>query len=53
MARRCFLDTNVLIYSVDRADPVKQEQALEIIARHAKAKTGVISTQVLQEFLGI
>ena len=50
MARRSFIDTNVLIYSVDRADPGKQETALGLIARHAKERTGVISTQVLQEF---
>ena len=50
MAARSFLDTNLLIYSVDRADPAKQNTALELIARHAKNRTGVISTQVLQEF---
>jgi predicted nucleic acid-binding protein len=50
MAARSFLDTNILIYSVDRADPAKQNTALELIARHAKDRTGVISTQVLQEF---
>lgn len=50
MARRSFLDTNVLIYSVDRADRAKQEAALGLIAQHAKERTGVISTQVLQEF---
>ena len=50
MARRSFIDTNVLIYSVDRADPAKQATALGLIARHAKERTGVISTQVLQEF---
>lgn len=50
MARRSFLDTNVLIYSVDRADRVKQETALTLLAQHAKARTGVISTQVLQEY---
>ena len=50
MARRSFLDTNVLIYAVDRADAAKQTIALELIARHAKERTGVISTQVLQEF---
>jgi len=50
MARRSFLDTNVLIYSVDQADPGKQEVALGLIARQAKERTGVISTQVLQEF---
>ena len=50
MAKRSFFDTNVLIYSVDRADPAKQTIALGLIARHAKERTGVISTQVLQEF---
>ena len=50
MARRSFLDTNVLIYAVDRADAAKQAIALGLITRHAKARTGVISTQVLQEF---
>lgn len=50
MAKRSFLDTNVLVYAVDRADPVKQEMALGLIARHGKDRTGVISTQVLQEF---
>jgi predicted nucleic acid-binding protein len=50
MAARSFLDTNILIYSVDRADPAKQDTALELIARHAKDRTGVISTQMLQEF---
>jgi predicted nucleic acid-binding protein len=50
MARRSFLDTNVLIYSVDGADSAKQGAALGVIERHARGKTGVISTQVLQEF---
>ncbi len=50
MAARSFLDTNVLIYSIDRANPGKQDTALELIARHAKERTGIISTQVLQEF---
>ena len=50
MAQRSFLDTNVLIYSVDRADSAKQDAALGVISRHAKERTGVISTQVLQEF---
>jgi len=50
MARRSFFDTNVLIYSVDSADSARQGVALEVIERHARGKTGVISTQVLQEF---
>jgi len=50
MAQRSFLDTNILVYSVDRADARKQEIALGLIAQHAKQRTGIISTQVLQEF---
>lgn len=50
MVRPSFLDTNVLLYSVDRSDLEKQERALGLIARHAKERNGVISTQVLQEF---
>ena len=50
MAARSFLDTNILIHSVDRADISKRIIALDLIARHAKERTGVISTQVLQEF---
>ncbi len=50
MAARSFLDTNVLIYAVDLADRAKQDIALGLIAQHAKDRTGVISTQVLQEF---
>jgi len=50
MAATTFLDTNILIYSVDRADSSKQETAIALIAKHATNRTGVISTQVLQEF---
>lgn len=50
MAATTFFDTNILIYSVDRADPAKQETAIALIAEHASNRTGVISTQVLQEF---
>jgi predicted nucleic acid-binding protein len=47
---RTFIDTNILLYAIDRADPVKQEIAIHLIETHAKKRTGIISTQVLQEF---
>ena len=50
MATRVFIDTNVLVYSIDRADPAKRKQALDWIATLARTGAGVISTQVLQEF---
>jgi predicted nucleic acid-binding protein len=48
MSDRAFLDTNILLYAHDRADPVKQARAREVIAS-GKGDL-VISTQVLQEF---
>jgi len=47
---RSFFDTNVLIYTDDKAAPVKQRRALELVAEHRRAGTGVISLQVLQEY---
>ncbi len=47
---RTFFDTNILLYAIDRAGPVKQEIAIRLIETHAKNRTGIISTQVLQEF---
>jgi predicted nucleic acid-binding protein len=50
MSVRSFLDTNVLVYADDRAAPAKQRRALEVIAEHRRAGTGVVSLQVLQEY---
>ena len=50
MSVRSFFDTNVLIYTDDKAAPVKQRRALELVAEHRRAGTGVISLQVLQEY---
>jgi|SRR5450432_339620 len=47
---RSFFDTNVLIYADDRATPAKQRRALELMAEHRRAGTGVVSLQVLQEY---
>jgi predicted nucleic acid-binding protein len=50
MSVRSFLDTNVLIYADDNAAPAKQRCALELVAEHRRAGTGVVSLQVLQEY---
>jgi predicted nucleic acid-binding protein len=50
MPARSFFDTNVLIYADDKATPAKQRRALELIAEHRRARTGVLSMQVLQEY---
>jgi predicted nucleic acid-binding protein len=47
---RSFLDTNILVCAEDRADPVKQKKAVELILAHKRQRTGVVSLHVLQEF---
>jgi predicted nucleic acid-binding protein len=50
MTARCFVDSNVLIYSDDlRAGP-KRDRARELIEEVMMAGTGVLSLQVLQEY---
>jgi predicted nucleic acid-binding protein len=50
MSALIFVDTNVLIYALDRADPKKQEAARVWRAALWKNRRGRISYQVLQEF---
>jgi len=45
-----FIDTNIIIYANDARDEVKQKRALHIMAEQMKAGSGVVSTQVLQEY---
>ena len=50
MSGRTFLDSNVLVYSVDEspAEKVKHERAVELFS--VEPENLVVSTQVLQEF---
>lgn len=50
MSVRSFFDTNVLVYSDDKSAPAKQRRALQLVAEHRRAKTGVVSLQILQEY---
>jgi predicted nucleic acid-binding protein len=50
MSARSFFDTNVLVYADDKAAPAKQRRALDLVAEHRRAGTGVLSLQVLQEY---
>ena len=50
MSARSFFDTNVLVYADDKAAPAKQQRALHLLAEHRRARTGVVSLQVLQEY---
>jgi predicted nucleic acid-binding protein len=50
---RTFLDTNVLVYSDDRADKRRSRTAIEVIEQALCAGEGVLSTQVLQEYYAV
>jgi len=50
MSARSFFDTNILVYADDKSAPAKQRRAIELVAEHRRAGTGVLSMQVLQEY---
>ena len=47
---KVFLDTNILVYSLDQTNPEKRHRCRELITGLTAENLGVISTQVLQEF---
>ena len=53
MSVEYFLDTNVLIYSFDETDAAKREQSQMLVERALRTGCGVISWQVVQEFLNV
>lgn len=50
MSGRTFLDTNILVYAVDEDDATRRDACRKVIASTAADGSGVISTQVMQEF---
>jgi len=49
MSDKYFVDTNILMYAHDTSTGVKHERAKKIIEELWLARSGVVSTQVLQE----
>jgi len=50
---KTFIDTNIVVYANDKRDLTKQEAALAVIGRLLENGSGVISTQVLQEYAAV
>ena len=50
MSADYFVDSNVLVYAHDRSAGAKHGMARELVARLWRERSGVLSTQVLQEF---
>lgn len=53
MSDRFFLDTNIIIYSFDEANPIKQKRARELVEEGLTGLNGCISYQVVQEFANV
>lgn len=51
--KKCFIDSNLIIYANDCRDPEKQDKALALIKKLMISGAGVISTQVLQEYANV
>lgn len=51
MSAKAFLDTGVFIRSFDRVDPGKRDIARKLISEALENGAGVVSYQVVQEFL--
>lgn len=47
---KIFIDTNILVYTLDRHDKVKHERARDVLKRILDIHQPVVSTQVLNEF---
>ena len=47
------IDTNILIYSIDPLDPIKQKRALGILEYLQTAGLGCLSVQCLSEFAAV
>jgi predicted nucleic acid-binding protein len=50
MTEKVFIDTNILVYSIDRDETVKRKRARELLKSLGKGSLVFLSTQVLQEF---
>jgi predicted nucleic acid-binding protein len=47
---KVFLDTNILVYSLEKSDKRKRDASRSLLIKANKEHQGVISTQVMQEF---
>ena len=53
MKGKFFIDTNIFVYSFDNTDERKQSISRRLISDALEKHTGIISCQVVQEFLNI
>lgn len=51
MSAKVLVDTNILVYAYDPANPLKQERSIKALDKLASSRTGALSVQVLAEFV--
>ncbi len=51
--QRFFLDTNIVVYTFEKESSLERERARELVQRALTTRLGVISHQVVQEFLNV
>lgn len=51
MSAKFFLDTNIFVYTFDKQNPEKKDVAQRLVQDALAGSSGVISSQVVQEFL--
>jgi predicted nucleic acid-binding protein len=52
-SERFFLDTNIFVYTFDSRSPLKRARASDLVARALDTRLGIISYQVIEEFLNV
>jgi predicted nucleic acid-binding protein len=50
---RSFIDTDILVYAEASDEPAKQQAALALLKQLYESASGVLSTQVLQEYCNV
>jgi predicted nucleic acid-binding protein len=53
MKDKYFLDTNIFVYTFDFSSPIKQQRAQDFVRAALADNLGIISYQVVQEFLNV
>lgn len=51
MSAKVLVDTNILVYAYDPANPLKQEKSIKVLDKLASSRAGALSVQVLAEFI--
>ena len=53
MSGGSFLDTNVLVYTDDNSEPARKAAAMALVGDTMRARNGVVSVQVVQEYFAV